>query len=127
VFLEGVHGPLFAGSATARLGDRTRLLLGLGRFLDFFLASLALGALQVVYRLLVFEPLTFGRFSSGNSLGFGFCFGFFAGALPLKALSFALGPDSFHALTALGLVVDQDFGLDHGLWFEFFEEGFLGG
>jgi hypothetical protein len=75
VFLEGVHGPLFAGSATARLGDSTRLLLGLGRFLDFFLASLALGALQVVDRLLVFEPLTFGSFSSGNSLGFGFCFG----------------------------------------------------
>jgi hypothetical protein len=24
-------------------------------------------------------------------------------------------------------VVDQDFGLDHGLGFEFFEKGFLGG
>ena len=53
--------------------------------------------------------------------------GFFAGAQALSFFSFALGTDLFRTRAALSLVVDQDFGLNHGLGFEFFEKGFLRG
>jgi hypothetical protein len=58
---------------------------------------------------------------------FGCGCGFLAGALALELFSFTLGADLFRASATLSLVVDQDFCLDRGLGFEFFEKGFLGG
>jgi hypothetical protein len=104
VLLDGIHRALFAGAATAGLGDRTRLLLGLGGFLDLFLAGFAVSALQVVHRLFGIETFLFGGFGGGNALSFGLGFRFLAGALPLKALSLPLGADGFRPLVALSLM-----------------------
>ena len=50
VFFEGVHRTLFTRATW--LGDGSRLLLGLGGFLDLFLAGFPIGALDRVDRQL---------------------------------------------------------------------------
>ena len=77
VFLERVDDPLF--SRTTRLGDGPHLLLGLGGFLDLFLAGFPFSALQGVGRELCIDP---GLLSGGGGVETGLfsgCGGFFAG------------------------------------------------
>jgi hypothetical protein len=125
VFLVGIHRALFAGAG--RLGDRADLLFGLGGFLDLFLAGLAFGALLGVRLMLGFLLRALGGGEGFEAGGFSGGCRFFARALLGLFLFLALGPDEFETRKALSLMVDQDIGLDRGLGFEFFKEGFFRG
>lgn len=125
VLFVGINYPVFPGSL--RAGNRAKLFLGLGSFLDFLLAGLALGTLLSIRKLLSLNAGLFSSLFSSNAFSFGLGLCFFAGFLAGYSLFLALSADRFDASAALSLMVDWRFGLDHWLGLEFGEKGLLRG